>query len=311
MTRIVLVHGIGQQHSTADAQARQWLPSLVQSILRSGQRDATRASAELLAGMSGEAWEAPVQMAFYGDLFLTPDTQGDGAVGLDPYARALASALAEVVLRTAEQRGGERLRREARSVLEQADPSREQVQGVGAVMRNVIAALDGRTWLCTQIFGRAQAARADLEQVAQYMSDDELRTEIQQRLCALLEDDTRVVIGHSLGSVVAWEACRSYDGSLPLLVTLGSPLGLGTIIYPRLRPAPPVFPPALDQWVNVAHPDDFIAVEQRLEPLFPSDDSRLVEDHTPKGRAPYHAAAGYLEDGCVGEAVAGALLCDG
>jgi pimeloyl-ACP methyl ester carboxylesterase len=45
--------------------------------------------------------------------------------------------------------------------------------------------------------------------------------------------ETKVVIGHSLGSVVAYEAAHYIHRSLPLLVTLGSPLGLHTIVYDR------------------------------------------------------------------------------
>jgi hypothetical protein len=55
---------------------------------------------------------------------------------------------------------------------------------------------------------------------------------------------------------------------LPLLVTLGSPLGLDTIIYPRLRPQPPTFPVQVRRWVNVADTDDFIAGEPDLTDLF-------------------------------------------
>src|SRR6516225_8981118 len=48
---------------------------------------------------------------------------------------------------------------------------------------------------------------------------------------------------HSLGSVVAYEATQELEHPLPLLITLGSPLGLNTIVYQRLRPQPPSFPP--------------------------------------------------------------------
>ena len=52
------------------------------------------------------------------------------------------------------------------------------------------------------------------------------------------------------------------------MITLGSPLGLQTLVYQRLRPQPPGFPPTVSRWVNVADRDDFIAAEPNLNPLF-------------------------------------------
>ena len=51
--------------------------------------------------------------------------------------------------------------------------------------------------------------------------------------------DTRVLIGHSLGSVITYECLARYrPGSVRLLVTLGSPLGIPNLIFERLTPAP-------------------------------------------------------------------------
>ena len=52
-------------------------------------------------------------------------------------------------------------------------------------------------------------------------------------------EGTRVLIGHSLGSVVAYEyVCRYRPPSVELLVTLGSPLGIPKLVFDRLTPAP-------------------------------------------------------------------------
>jgi hypothetical protein len=55
---------------------------------------------------------------------------------------------------------------------------------------------------------------------------------------------------------------------LLLLVTLGSPLGLRTIVYEQLRPQPPGFPPQVARWVNIADRDDFVAAAPDLTRLF-------------------------------------------
>ncbi|MBV8278676.1 MAG: hypothetical protein JO170_25920 [Verrucomicrobia bacterium] len=70
-----------------------------------------------------------------------------------------------------------------------------------------------------------------------------IRHEALKTVLDLAGPDTKVIIGHSLGSVVAYEAHLVRD-PIPLLVTIGLPLGLDTIVYPRLRrqlafPRPP------------------------------------------------------------------------
>ena len=80
---------------------------------------------------------------------------------------------------------------------------------------------------------------ADLKQVTRYMRDAELRAEIQACVRAAIEPDTRVVLGHSLGSVIAYEVlAASPELNVRTLVTLGSPLGIPKVIFDRLAPPP-------------------------------------------------------------------------
>jgi hypothetical protein len=68
--------------------------------------------------------------------------------------------------------------------------------------------------------------------------------------------------------VVAFEAAHRLQGSLPLLVTLGSPLGLA---HHRLRAAAPPtaqVPPQVARWGNVADRDNFVAAAPDLTHLF-------------------------------------------
>jgi hypothetical protein len=306
MTRVVLIHGIGQQNSTAADQVSQWLPSLVKGVLRAGRPDAGRVAAALATAASDPAGTSEARMAFYGDLFHIPGRMGDDTI-TDPATAEVAEAFADALLRTAIQRGDERLASEARVTLAQAEPTREGVQRAGAVTRGVMSRLDGNSWLSTRIFGLAQRAHTDLVQVARYMTEDPLRADIQARVSELLGPDTDLVIAHSLGSVVGWEVLSRYESTVPMLLTIGSPLGLNTVVYPRLRPSPPAFPSPVHRWINVAHPDDIIAVEPRLERLFPSAEGRKVEDHNPISRRNHHAADVYLEQPEVGKAIVDAL----
>jgi hypothetical protein len=303
MPRVVLVHGIGQQNSTAAEQVSHWLPSLVKGVLRSGHPSAGAVGAQLSANASSAT---DLAMAFYGDLYLTPGEMGDSTV-INSTTAAASEALATALLQVAVARGDGKLATEAAVTLAQADQSQEVIQGGGAVARGVMGRLDGNKWLSARIFGLAQRAKTDLDQVALYVTEDALRAKIKARVSELIDESTTLVVAHSLGSVIAWEACHGLEHSLPMLLTIGSPLGLDTIIYPRLRPTPPTFPPAVYRWVNIAHPDDIIAAEPRLQKLFPSNDNRKVEDSNPKSSRQHHAAETYLEQPEAGAAIADAL----
>jgi hypothetical protein len=266
MAVIVLVHGIAQEQRTADALEAEWLPALAGSVRLAGFPELAD---RLWRERSGpEVIEA--RMAFYGHLFLTTGQQGE-AVDLNEAAAVLAEPLAREWLERAAHRAS---RPDERRMADQelAFVSRTvgaEEAGVGSVVRLAIKSLARLRWFAP--FGMAFAERfvvRSLAQVSRYFTDDALRQAAITVVTALIGPDTRVVIGHSLGSVVAYEAVQQLVQPLPLLCTLGSPLGLDTIIYPRLRPQPPAFPPLLRRWINIADRGDFIAAEPDIRPLF-------------------------------------------
>jgi hypothetical protein len=114
-----------------------------------------------------------------------------------------------------------------------------------------------------------------------------------------------IVVAHSLGSVVAYEALHAHPGlRVPLLLTLGSPLGLPFAVHERLRPAPVSGmgrrPAGVETWVNIAHPGDPVAIPPRLARRFHG----IAQDLTgTAGHLNPHAVAGYLRSATV----AGAL----
>lgn len=121
-----------------------------------------------------------------------------------------------------------------------------------------------------------------------------------------------MLIGHSLGSVVAYEyLCRVRPPSVELLVTVGSPLGIPNLVLSRLTPAPVgvrgAWPGSVARWVNVADPGDVVALRKDLAPLFPPPAGATVRDRTvDNGRQP-HAVDRYLTAAETGEAL-GAVL---
>jgi hypothetical protein len=79
----------------------------------------------------------------------------------------------------------------------------------------------------------------NLKQVTAFLTDPAIKQNVLARVREQISEDTRVVIGHSLGSVVVYEyLCHDRPPSVELLVTLGSPLGIPNVVFDKLTPTP-------------------------------------------------------------------------
>jgi pimeloyl-ACP methyl ester carboxylesterase len=151
-----------------------------------------------------------------------------------------------------------------------------------------------------------------LKQVSAYFTRPEVRVEIQRRFAEAVGADTRVVVAHSLGSVVAYEAmCAHPEWPVTDLVTLGSPLGVPHIVAHRLRPAPAddgcgglvgVWP-GVARWVNITDDADFVALQPRLRKVF----GDRVTDVAISNGVSAHAVERYLSAAETGAAVLAGL----
>jgi pimeloyl-ACP methyl ester carboxylesterase len=127
----------------------------------------------------------------------------------------------------------------------------------------------------------------------------------RNRVIQALGDDTSVLIGHSLGSVVAYEAlCALSHNPVQTLITIGSPLGIRNLIFEQLQPAPMSgigqWPTGVTRWVNIADQGDIVALVKQLASRFgPGVFDRLVDNG-----AQAHDAGRYLCSKELGDAVA-------
>jgi hypothetical protein len=274
---IVLVHGIAQEQLAAAVLESTWLPALAGGVANSGnQQLADRIWRDGFRG------DIDVRMAYYGTPFIDPGAQGDADVDLDTkplpdnveeLTEQLAMTWLEAAANSAKDPSD---RRQAQNELDIINGNVGQAQGPRAALgRPALNALAHLRWFAP--FGMAIASRfvwKALTQVSRYLTDDEIRTYAQDQVLHWIRPDTRLVIGHSLGSVVAYEAVhRAYEAALPhdhqlTLMTLGSPLGLKNVVYNRLRPQPPEVPPAANRWENIAAEDDLVAAELDLTAHF-------------------------------------------
>jgi len=143
--------------------------------------------------------------------------------------------------------------------------------------------------------------------------------QVQARLDAALGFDTQVVVGHSLGSVIAYEGlCRS-PHRVSSFITVGSPIATPRLImeplrerqyrelnYPTSRRRPW---PGVDRWVNFFAPADVWSVPiKRLAPIF---DPRIrdveVVHGNPHRAVETHKLTTYLKHGEVCDEIARGL----
>lgn len=284
MGRIVCVHGVGKQLAGERLLLRDWAPAISDGLARADYRDAVGPH--------------DVVMAFYGDLF-RPAGQ-TLAVGDPVFTAADVEAGLEEELLLAWWREAARV-----------DPKVAPPDG-DTLVRVPGSVQAGLRQLSRSAFFGGVALRAlvfDLKQVRRYVQDARLRQAARTVVSSAITADTRVVVAHSLGSVVAYEALAALPGhGVRALVTLGSPLGIANLIFDRLDPAPEDGRgawPGTDGlvWTNVADRGDVVALEKDLRPRF---GPRVINAVVHNG-VHAHDAVAYLTDKLTGAAVAGGL----
>ncbi|WP_221356160.1 GPI inositol-deacylase [Streptomyces beigongshangae] len=136
------------------------------------------------------------------------------------------------------------------------------------------------------------------------------RETVRNRMRTALDavDGPVVVIGHSLGTVIAYDVLseRRFAGrSVPLFVTLGSPLGYTEIQDVVVRPLR--IPPPVRLWMNFADRFDLVTLDTTLAGDFRAA-ARMIADIPVDNRSPNnHASCGYLRAGRVRSAVTAAV----
>ena len=186
----------------------------------------------------------------------------------------------------------------ARSWIEALDLPEVTVQGRLAVpLRHAVTAAADRFSLngkLTKLF-----VAVCFPEVARYLAAADAPARAQARdhvATTIAERQARVVIAHSLGTVVAYEALHAHpELHVDLLVTLGSPLALPGAVFGRLQPRPGggtgPRPANVRRWVNISDYGDPIAILRPFKTYFPGVDLDLTES---VGLFDFHRAARYL-----------------
>lgn len=296
--RVLFVHGIGPSSGQsvsdgAGALAADWV-----SAIAGGASAVDRAR---LTSM--------VEVVYYRDWSWLPDSGNQGSGGdRSAYQEELARALLEAAA-AAEDEG---LWIQARQELAKLDQLRAvDDQGALRVARSAVDALSRVPVFASG--GMKVAKRLQLlhlEQVDDYVNDlHGSKAAVLSRFGEKIEylGGPLVVIAHSLGSVVAYEALHEFGVEADLFLTIGSPLGIRNVVFDRLIP-PATYPKSVGNWLNFADPDDVVAAERHLAGLFVDADERLVDHEVHnEGAFNWHRATSYLSHDIVRSSIWDAL----
>ncbi|WP_107461579.1 hypothetical protein [Streptomyces sp. MA5143a] len=280
--QLVFVHGIGGVRD-AVAEKRAWLEALAEGARHAGHADA-------VSGLT-QGWLAKTHFANYSDLFATDGEQG-ASEHLDgeqlAFLDTLVCELTDELLLQAQAQGDRRALRVIEDARSQSRNSTGELQGVGEPLRMVARILT----TLLQLPGLRLAGQwasgwpllGSLAQVGRYLDrkvqgrqGQPLDVLIRERVLSSVEPGLPlVVVAHSLGSVVAYEALHHMAQPNRLFVTLGSPLATAGVVLQRAQPRPARTPESVERWLNFWDRDDIVVCRPRIKDWMLPNSSGVV-----------------------------------
>ncbi|MWJ25442.1 hypothetical protein DOT97_09530 [Clavibacter michiganensis subsp. michiganensis] len=146
-------------------------------------------------------------------------------------------------------------------------------------------------------------------QAHNYATDAQIRAQVLNLILARVPSNGDIVlVGHSLGSVIAADLLRRLPAEVRVtgFITIGSPLAHGSVNVDKLRDVLQEPPANLGWWVNLWNFGDPVSSHRGLSSVFPwMIDFRI---NTRQVGIPAHAAAAYLAHERVATAIGYALF---
>lgn len=280
--KLVFVHGRAQQNKDAIALKREWIAAFREGLERNG--------------LDLPIAESDIRFPYYGDTLhqlvqgVDPSTAAAVIVrGTGPADQAERKFMQEVLEEVREKAGitDEEIDEEIPSdVVERGPLNWGWVQGILKVIDRRVP------------FGSGASVALFTKDVYQYLTNVGIRDHIEAGvLQAIQPGEPTVVVGHSLGSVVAYNLLRregkTRNWDIPLYASVGAPLGVTRI---RKSLAPISHPSCVKSWFNAFDERDVVALYPLEKPHFDIDPAIVNKRDVRNQTENRHGISGYLND---------------
>lgn len=295
MTRhLVFVHGRSQELKDADALKKEWVIAWQTGLAKSGLATPIPLSA--------------IRFPYYGQTLIDLVDGASAADAADIIVRGMSgNDIEEEFIRGALAEAADRAgitEDEIDARLQDDDPVIERGPANWKLTRVLASLLDRR------LPGASGSTVALVTRdVYKYVRNPGIGRRIDEGVRQAFSSDVEmVVVGHSLGSVVAYSllahAGAAAGWKVPLFVTVGSPLAI-TVIKQAL--APLEHPQVAAHWMNARDPSDIVALYPLTAAHFPVQPGIENADHVSNGTPNRHGIEGYLSDALVAKRIYDAL----
>lgn len=282
MVEVIGVHGIAQAGKTAGLLGEQWTTALREGFRRSGTR--TPAPELVVPHLSPLLNPKHAALGPGADL-CDMESMTEGEIAF--IESGLADVLADLDLEQIDRLAAQGLTLAGFP----AFPTRRGMR--------LIAAVDGR-WR-----GGGELVLSALREVYAYLHILEVGSRVRNRVVSASGADTRLLLAHSLGSVVAFDLLNR--GELPQvtsLVTFGTPLAWPTIRRSLTEQSPEAATRVTKgvpwvAWANVHDLRDAVTAGMNLRPIW----SQVIDRPVENPRLDAHGADGYLRQSSLADAV--------
>jgi len=241
LPRLVLVHGRSQQGKNPQQLETEWLEALRIGALKSSRKLAD--TVEVAFPFYGDVLDDFTRQA---DIPLTSDIQTKGSDADDGFL-AFEAEFAEEIRKGAGISEAEIDAEYGTNPKQKGPQNWEWVQ-------SILRAIDKRGGGLS-----LSALEQFMRDVYLYTTSERVRDEIDSIVRSKMTEEPSLIIGHSLGSVVAYSVLTTDERTLkvPMLITVGSPLGVRPI---RKAFQPLKAPPNVAAWYNAFDRRDVVAL---------------------------------------------------
>lgn len=287
--RLIFVHGRAQEDKDAVELKKAWLASLKKGLDANGQTLALPES-HIHFMYFGDALrdlcEGKEQVA---DVIMRGTDLGEEA------KQQLQSILEEFV----ETLGIDQTEIDAELQAESPDDVNEKGPQNWRWVQAVIRAID------KHVPGAGALIALATNDVHQYLSNDGLRMKIEDAIVGFMkQEDQNIIVSHSLGTIVTYRLLQRLSKAggwqVPLLVTVGSPLGVHSI-RDRLRPIGK--PTCVGDWFNAFDSRDVVALNPLDAKNFPTNPQIRNHNKVDNQTSNRHGIVGYLNDKLIADAI--------